>query len=623
MHGPFEVDVSIDELLEYIKGPDFPTGGIVYNFEDIKKMYATGQGTIITRGRANIEESKSGRYSIVISEIPYQINKAKFVEHIAHLCKLEKIKGVSDIRDESNREGIRVVVELKKGVTPKVVLNMLFKYTELQTAFHGNFVALVGKQPIVVTLKDMLELFMRFRQEVVIRRTLFELIEAKHQAHILEGLLIALDHLDEVIKIIRSSKTEEEAKNRLISSFKLTDVQAQAILDMPLKRLVSLERKKIQEDYKNLTALISKLIDRLASPQEVVSVVGEELSNLKRLFGDERRTKIVSSPVGELSEEAVIPDEDVVITVSKEGYIKRTSPSSFRVQKRGGKGTLGAALKDHDFISHIVICNSHDEILFFVNTGRVFVSKAFDIPEFSKQAKGIPIVNLLNIGEEEKVTAILSQRINGSTDRTQEGDSLNEFFLMVTENGYIKRVPSKLFKNIRQNGLIAIKLGKGDSLKWVLSSDGKGDVIVASSEGRAVRFSEKEVPVLGRAARGVRSMKLPAGVKLVGADIIRDKDDKILTVSEKGFGKFTLSSKYPIKHRGGKGLLTFRHSEKTGMLAVLRVVKKDEKELLIMSQKGHAIKTPVASVRVIGRVASGVRIIRLEGEDRVVSIACI
>lgn len=656
-YGAFEVDVTVEELMKHIKGPDFPTGAVIYDVKAIKEMYSTGQGGVVMRAVAEIEEFKGDRFRIVVTEIPYQVNKARMVEKIANLVRDKKIKGISDLRDESNREGIRVVIELKRGVSPKPILASLYKYTEMQVSYHGNFVALVDGEPRLLTLREILEEFLKHRQVVVVRRTLFELAEAKARAHILEGLKIALDHLDEVIKTIRESRDGEVAKVALMKKFKLSELQAQAILDMQLRRLAALERKKIEDELKDTIALIGNLIKLLGSPEEVIKVIASGLKEIEEKYGDKRRTKVVVGKPDSVTEDELVPDEEVVIMLSKAGYIKRLPSESYKTQHRGGKGVMGASPKEDDSLSNILVCSTRSKVLFFTNFGKVYEVQAHQIPEFSRQAKGQPIVNLINLADGEKVTSLLtrknggfvdedmaqeeqgdqapasddqsSQRGSNATNRVADGKQVEQtelvkeaYLVMGTKRGVIKRCEASALENIRANGLIAIRLDKGDELLWVRVTDGKRDIVAASSLGRLVRFKEKEAKVLGRGARGVRCIKIPEGAEVIGLDVVRQEEDRLLCVSKKGFGKITFLNKYPTKHRGGKGMLTFKVTKKTGNLTAIRVLDHPKKSILIMSKAGQVIKSEIDSIRVTGRVASGVRLIKLNKNDEVTSVAC-
>lgn len=629
-HGAFSVDVTVEELMKFIKGPDFPTGAVIYDVKAIKELYSTGQGSVLMRAVANIEEAKGDRFKVIIKAVPYQVNKARMVEKIANLVRDKKIKGISDLRDESNREGIRVVIELKRGVAPKPILANLYRYTDMQLSYHGNFVALVDGEPRLLTLREILEEFLKHRQTVVVRRTLFELYEAKARAHILEGLKIALDHLDEVIKTIRESKDAEVAKANLIKKFKLSDIQAQAILDMQLRRLAALERKKIEEELKETLGLIDSLIKLLSSADEIIKVIEAGLKEIDEKYGDERRTKVIAGKPDSTTEAELVPEEQVAVMLSHSGYIKRQPAEVYKTQHRGGKGVMGASAKDGDYLSNIFICNTRDKVLFFTNLGKVYEVEAHQIPEFSRQAKGQPVVNLINLGDSEKVTSILTRQRSGFVDEdmTQEAQASavepqrSAYLVMGTKKGVIKRCEASSFVNIRNNGLIAISLDKEDELLWVRVTDGKRDIVAASSKGRLVRFIEKEAKVLGRTARGVRCIKLPVDALMIGMDVVRQEEDRLLCVSEKGFGKITYLNKYQAKHRGGKGMLTFKVMPKTGDLKVIRVLDHPKKNILIMSKAGHVIKSDIESIRVTGRVASGVRLIKLNEKDTVTSVAC-
>jgi DNA gyrase subunit A len=623
----FSSEVTVDELMQHIQGPDFPTGGVIYDQNEIKAAYATGRGRIITRAVATIEETRNGRFSIIVTEIPYQQNKALLVAKIADLVKDKKLDGISDLRDESDREGMRIVVELKASANPQSVLNKLYKFTPMQMAYSANMIALVEGQPQVLTLKVALEEYIKHRQAVVIRRTQYDLAAAKRRAHILEGLKIALDHLDEVITTIRQSKNHEDAKNQLMTKFGMTEIQATAVLDLQLRRLAALERQKIEEELKATLALIAELEGILADPHKVLAIVKDELLTLKEKYGDKRRTKVVKGKVGELSEEDLVADEEVLVTLTKSGYIKRLPPATYKSQNRGGRGVAGMTLKEEDVISHIQACRTHDEILFFTNKGRVFTLKVFEIPESSRQAKGQAIVNLIQIEPGERVTAVLTQTKEGTIQAANEpATTAPQFLFMATLRGTVKKTSLSEYKNIRKSGLTAIRLLGDDQLAWVRPTSGDDDIMMVTRQGKSIRFAESDVSTTGRATVGVRGIKLAAGDECIGMDIVpakaTHKEASLLVVSEHGYGKKTVISQYPVQGRGGIGVITFRINDKTGNLTVVRLLEAAETaDVLLTSVQGVVIREPLADIPTLGRQTSGVKMIRLGAGDKVAALA--
>jgi len=629
----FESDITIDELMEFVPGPDFPTGGSIYNAAEIANAYATGRGRVLMRAKAGIFEARGGRYNIIISEIPYQVNKARLVTKIADLVKNKKIDGISDIRDESNKDGIRVVIEIKRDGKPKTILNKLYKYTEMQKAFNANMVALVNDEPRVLNLKRILELFIKHRQEIVIKRTEFELAKAREREHILEGLMIALANLDDVIETIKKSKDAEVAKTNLIKKFKLSEIQAQAILDMQLRRLAALERQKIEDEYKEIKKRIDELIIILKTPEKVLEIISEELNEVKNKYNDERRTKVYKGGVDEFSEEDLVAAEEVLVTVSEQGYIKRMKQGTYKIQKRGGKGKVGMKTKETDSVSNVFSCNTHDDILFFTSRGRAFQIKVFDIPEFGRTAKGQAIVNLIDIDQSELITSILTRSKEGILDEDiiQEGQEKQEkkgkkydYLFMATKNGLVKKTLISEFENIRSNGLIAVKLANNDELRWVKPTTGKNEVILVTRYGRSIHFSEKDVRDTGRATQGVRGIRFKnKDDEIISMDVVRQDEDFMLTLSENGYGKITKIKEYPLQGRGGQGVFTARLSKKTGNLSGARILDHPDAELLIMSKHGHAVKIPMKELPRRSRQTAGVKLIDLAKEDKAAAIAII
>ncbi len=603
---------TLDDLLKHVKGPDFPTGATVYGGAPMKQAYQTGRGSVTVRAIANIEETKKGRHRIVVSEIPYGVNKATLIEKIAELVKDKKITAISDLNDESARGVVRVVIDIKKDGYPKKVLNQLYKLTALQTSFNFNMLALVdGIQPRVLGLQEMLQEFVKHRQKVVRRRTEFELRKAKERAHILEGYKIALDHIDEVIKTIRASKTQDEAEKALIAKFKLSEIQAKAILAMQLRRLTGLEREAIENELKELLALIAKLEGILADEKEILKIIKTELLEMKEKYGDERRSKIINHELGKFSDEELIPEEESVILLTTENYIKRTLLSEYRRQNRGGKGKRGMTTKEEDVIDQLVPASTHDYLLFFTNKGRIFRLKAYEVPVASLAAKGVAAVNLLQLQPEEKITSI----IRHGKDAKDDG-----YLFMATTKGTVKKTPFKDYANIRTNGLIAIKLDDGDELRWIKKTSGGDDVIVSTSAGQAVRFNESDARPMGRSARGVRGVRLRPNDTVVGMDIVCEDDQNLLVISKKGYGKITKVANFPSHKRGGVGIKAAVVTAKTGPIISVRSLEKDTAEILLISSKGQAIRVSLKDIPALGRTTQGVRIMRLADEDAVSSV---
>ena len=613
----FSSKVAIEDIVKFIKGPDFPTGGIIYNKKNILEAYSTGRGRIVTRGKCEIEE-ENGKYSIIVTEIPYQVNKSELIIHIADLVKNKKLDGISDLRDESTLEGMRIVIELKRDVRPQRILNLLYKHTELQKAFNCNFVALIDNEPKLLNLKTILDVFINHRQKVVIKRTKFLLKKAQDREHILFGLKIALDHIDEVIKTIRASKDTDTARKNLIERFKLTEIQANAILEMQLRRLAALERQKIEEELVQITCEIKKLNEILASPKKVLEIVKEELALSKERFSDKRRTKVVSSDVEEPEDEELIKKEDVIITITKTGYIKRVSLDTFKNQGRGGKGVRSSNLKEDDILEKILISNTHNNVFFFTNRGRVYSLKAWDIPEASKNAKGTAVVNLLNLAPSEKVTAILP---------ITEGDDKNLNLFMVTRKGIVKKTTLSEFNNVRSSGIIAVKLSDSDTLEWVHLTASDDKILLATSKGLSIKFNDKVVRVMGRNAGGVMGIRLKKEDFVVGSIVIKPKISdprlNLLVISEHGYGKKTLLSEYKTQNRGGSGILTYKTTEKTGKVVSVSYVGSATSDILITSAEGQVIRLAVKDIPVLGRNTQGVRLIKLDGSDSVASFTTI
>lgn len=606
-------EVTTRELMEVLPGPDFPTGGLVMGKTGIHRAYETGKGSIVLRSRTEIETTKSGRERIVVTEFPYMVNKNKVHEHIVRLAQEKRVEGITAVRDESSREGVRFVIEVRRDASANVILNNLFKLTQLQTNFSFNMLAIEKGVPKILSLRQILADYIAHQKEVVVRRTQFDKDKAEARAHILEGLLIALDHLDEVIAIIRNSQTDSEAQAELMARFELTERQSQAILDMRLRRLTGLERDKIQNEYNDLLALIADLADILAKPGRVIAIIKEELDESKRKFGDARRTELMVGEVVSLEDEDLIEEEDVVITLSNKGYIKRLAQDEFRSQKRGGRGVQGTGVNDDDFVRDIVSTSTHDHLYFMTNKGRVYRLKGYEIPEYGRTAKGLPIVNLLKLDEDETIQTV----INAKSDEASE----NNHLVFVTRQGLVKRTKEAEFKNIRQNGLIALKLREGDELINVFLTTGNEEIIIGTKFGYSVRFKENTIRSMSRMAAGVKGVTLRDGDQVVGAAAIMD-DQEVLIISEKGYGKRTSATEYPTKGRGGKGIKTANITDKNGHLAGIATVSGNE-DIMVMTDTGVIIRTAVANISQTGRATQGVKVMRLDNSARIVTFALV
>ena len=605
-------EVTTKELMEVLPGPDFPTGALVMGKSGIHKAYETGKGSIVLRSRTEIEETKTGRERIVVTEFPYMVNKTKVHEHIVRLVQEKRIEGITAVRDESNREGVRFVIEVKRDASANVILNNLFKMTQMQTSFGFNMLAIQNGVPKILSLRQILDAYIEHQKEVVTRRTQFDKEKAEARAHILEGLLIALDHIDEVIRIIRASETDAEAQAELMSKFKLSERQSQAILDMRLRRLTGLERDKIQSEYDELIALIADLADILAKPERVAQIIKEELDEVKRKFGDPRRTELMVGEVLTLEDEDLIEESDVLITLSNKGYIKRLDQDEFTAQKRGGRGVQGTGVKDDDFVRELVSTSTHDHLLFFTNKGRVYRLKGYEIPEYGRTAKGLPVVNLLKLDEGESIQTI----INVESERSDDA-----YLFFTTRAGIVKRTSVKEFANIRQNGLKALNLKDEDELINVLLTEKDTDIIIGTRLGYAVRFSQSSVRSMSRIATGVKGVNLREGDAVVGARVITDQDE-VLIITEKGYGKRTVATEYPTKGRAGKGMKTANVTEKNGPLAGLLTVKGDE-DLMIITDTGVMIRTNVANISQTGRSTMGVKVMRLDQDAKIVTFTSV
>nr|WP_302851663.1 DNA gyrase subunit A [Streptococcus salivarius] len=606
-------EVTTRELMEILPGPDFPTGGLVMGKSGIHRAYETGKGSIVLRSRTEIETTKSGRERIVVTEFPYMVNKTKVHEHIVRLAQEKRIEGITAVRDESSREGVRFVIEVRRDASANVILNNLFKLTQLQTNFSFNMLAIEKGVPKILSLRQILADYIAHQQEVVVRRTQFDKDKAEARAHILEGLLIALDHLDEVITIIRNSQTDAEAQAELMARFELTERQSQAILDMRLRRLTGLERDKIQNEYNDLLALIADLADILAKPERVIAIIKEELDESKRKFADARRTELMVGEVISLEDEDLIEEEDVVVTLSNKGYIKRLAQDEFRSQKRGGRGVQGTGVNDDDFVRDIVSTSTHDHLYFMTNKGRVYRLKGYEIPEYGRTAKGLPIVNLLKLDEGETIQTV----INAKSDEASE----NNHLVFVTRQGLVKRTKEAEFKNIRQNGLIALKLREGDELINVFLTTGNEEIVIGTKFGYSVRFKEETIRSMSRMAAGVKGVTLRDGDQVVGAAAITE-DQEVLIITEKGYGKRTSATEYPTKGRGGKGIKTANITEKNGNLAGIVTVSGDE-DIMVITDTGVIIRTAVADISQTGRATQGVKVMRLDESARIVTFALV
>ena len=605
-------EVTTKDLMEVLPGPDFPTGALVMGKSGIHKAYETGKGSIVLRSRTEIEETKTGRERIVVTEFPYMVNKTKVHEHIVRLVQEKRIEGITAVRDESNREGVRFVIEVKRDASANVILNNLFKMTQMQTSFGFNMLAIQNGVPKILSLRQILDAYIEHQKEVVTRRTQFDKEKAEARAHILEGLLIALDHIDEVIRIIRASETDAEAQAELMSKFKLSERQSLAILDMRLRRLTGLERDKIQSEYDELIALIADLADILAKPERVSQIIKEELDEVKRKFGDKRRTELMVGEVLTLEDEDLIEESDVLITLSNKGYIKRLDQDEFTAQKRGGRGVQGTGVKDDDFVRELVSTSTHDHLLFFTNKGRVYRLKGYEIPEYGRTAKGLPVVNLLKLDEGESIQTI----INVESERSDDA-----YLFFTTRAGIVKRTSVKEFANIRQNGLKALNLKDEDELINVLLTEKDTDIIIGTKLGYAVRFNQSSVRDMSRSATGVKGVNLREGDTVVGARVITDQDE-VLIITEKGYGKRTVATEYPTKGRAGKGMKTANVTDKNGPLAGLLTVKGDE-DLMIITDTGVMIRTNVANISQTGRSTMGVKVMRLDENAKIVTFTSV
>lgn len=603
----FHTDATVEDLMKFIKGPDFPTGASIYDQTEFLAAYATGRGRIVMRAKAEIEEARGGRFDIIVTELPFQVNKAVLIAKMADLVKDKKIEGISDLRDESDRRGMRIVIELKRDAKPQSVLNNLYKHTALQSVFNVNMVALSDGVPHLMTLKRILEEFVTHRQVVIVRRSEFELAEARKREHILEGLKIAVDNIDEVIRIIRASKDTDDAKNNLMAKFKLSEIQAVAILDMQLRKLAALERQKIEDELKAVRAIIAQLEDLLAHPEKILKVVREELSKVKDRYADDRRTRVYTQKVGEFSEEDLVADEATIVTITKSGYVKRQLPNTFRTQNRGGKGVSGITTKEEDVVSHIFFSKTHDNLLFFTDKGRVFQIKVWEIPESSRIAKGQAIVNLINIEQGEKVTAILTIRAKDKT----------KFLFMGTRQGNVKKTAIEEYANIRKNGLISIKLDAGDQLRWVVPTMGDDDIILVSYQGQSIRFSEGQVRATHRDTSGVRGIMLTKGDEVVSMNLVNDHNAEFLVVMENGLGKKTKISAWKRQGRGGTGIKAAQVTDKTGKIVTAEFVEKDAATLVLTSNKGQIIKINLKDVPTLQRQTQGVILMRVRTGEKI------
>ena len=604
---------SLDDLLQYIKGPDFPTGGIIYGKDSIRAAFESGKGGVVLRGVVEIVETKKGKHQIIITEIPYALNKENLILKIADLVKEKKVSGISDLRDESSRGDVRIVIDLKKDAYPKKLLNQLYKLTPLQTTFHYNMLALIdGIQPRVLGLQDIISEYIKHRQNVVRRRTEFELRKAQERAHVLEGLKTALDNIDAVIATIRSSETTDEAQENLIKKFKLSEIQAKAILAMQLRTLAGLERKKIEDELAELMKLIEKLKNILASESKILKIIKDEILEVKKQFADERKTKVIPNELGKMSDEDLVPDEQVVVTLTSANYIKRSQIADYKRQNRGGKGKRGMSTREEDVIEHVVNASTHDYLLFFTNKGRVFRLKTYEVPATNLNAKGIAIVNLLQLQPEETVSSVINI--------SQKSKAQN--LIMCTIKGVVKKTAFDQYQNVRSSGLITINLDDGDELKWIRTTTGDDEVVISTSQGQAIRFHEKNVRAMGRTARGVRGIRLRAGDQVIGMDIVED-DASIFVISEFGYGKRTKVSQFTTHARGGVGIRSAVVNKKTGNLIGVKRLTGDKQELILISSAGQTIRLSMKDIPALGRATQGVRIMRLNNKDKVVSLALV
>jgi len=609
---------TVKDLFQFIKGPDFPTGGEIYDRKGMIQAYSSGKGPIVIRAKTEIVETKANKFQIIVNEMVYGVNKAALISKIADFVKDKKIQGIRDLRDESDRDGVRIVIELKNDAYPKKVLNQLFKLTDLQKSFHMNMLALVnGIQPQVLSLVSFLEEYIKHRQEVVTRKTKFELKQAKERAHILEGLNKALDHIDAVINTIKKSSTREQAHKNLIKKFKLSDRQTTAILEMRLQALAGLEQKKIKDELKEKKKLIKELQALLRDPKKILTVIKNDLKELKKKYGDQRRTKVFSRLVGQLNEEELIPEQGCVIILTQGGYIKRVNPQAYRAQKRGGKGIIGITPREEDAVGHFLPASTHDDVLFFTDQGRIFQAKAYELPEASRVARGQAIVNILQLSPQEKITAILNVAKNNQT----------KYLVMTTKNGIIKRTKIEDFANVRRSGLIAINLKKDDKLKWAKLTSGQDEIILITSHGQSIRFKESDVRPMGRSAAGVKGINLRKGDRLVRMGVImkevEKKNLKILVLTENGYGKRTDLKHYKMQKRGGIGIKTAKITDKTGNIIASQILNNEIENLIAISKKGQIIKTKLKDISSLGRATQGVKIMQMKKGDKVASVACI
>lgn len=605
-------DISVAELLDYIKGPDFPTGGVILGKNGIRRAYEFGRGTICVRAKYDIIENKNKK-SIVITEIPYQVNKSRLIERIAELAKDKRIDGITDLRDETNRDGIRIVIELRRDANPEVIMNNLFKHTPLQNNFSVNMLALVDNQPKVLNLKQVLVHYLNHQIDIIVRRTKYDLDKAESRAHILEGYKIALSNIDRIIEVIKASNDENDAVNNLIEEFSLSEKQAKAIVDMRLKRLTNLEQDKIETEYNELLVQIAEFKSILADESKVVEIVIDELLELKNKFSDKRRTEIVFSDEYDIEDEDLIPEQDIIITVTSRGYVKRLPVDTYKPQNRGGVGIIGMTTYEEDYVEHMIYTSTHDYILVFSNFGKVYKLRGFTFPEYGRNAKGMPIINILNFEDGEKLNSIIAIKEYNP----------DMFLIFGTKNGIVKRTQLDLFRNIRSNGIKAININEGDELLYVRLTDGNKEIIIGSSNGKLVRFNEKDVRAMGRTATGVKGISLDNKETVVGMDVIENEDEYVLSVSELGYGKLTPVSEYRLTNRGGKGVKTINITEKNGKLVAVRSVLRQDNDLLIITTKGMIIRLPISQISIIGRATLGVKLINLKDDQLVSSVAIV
>lgn len=611
---------TTEDLFEFIKGPDFPTGGIIYNRREIITAYSQGNGPIVIRGKAEISEDGKGRNRILITEIPYQVQKAGLVEQIAKMVQEKKISGVKDIRDESDKEGMRIVIELQRDAFPQKILNRLYKFSDLQKTFHLNMLALVdGIQPRVLSLFEVLNYFLIHRKEVIVRRTKHELKKAEERAHILEGLHKCLSKIDAVIKTIKSSANREDALKNLMKKFQLTEIQANAILETKLSALAKLERQKIEEELEEKRKLIKEFKSILKSPQKVKAIMKKELKETAEIFGDERKTRVMIQKVGDIAEEDLIPQEETIVTLTQGGYIKRVNPNVYKIQKRGGKGLIGMKTLGDDIVEHFLFCQTHDYLLFFTDSGKVFRIPAYEIPEGTRVAKGRGLLNFLELSPQDKILSVLALK----KENKENGEKENKYLIMATKNGIIKKTPLEDFENVRKSGLIAISLKKGDLLKSVDMSSGKDEVIIVTKKGQSIRFKETDVRPMGRSAAGVTGIRLKKDDEMIRMEIVHENAKHLLVVMENGYGKRTDLKEYRLQSRGGSGIKTANVTDKTGNVIFSKILSEEEKDLIVISQKAQAIRTSIDSISIISRSTQGVRIMRLGPGEKVASAACI